>query len=408
MDIVKNYNNNLSSRIRENLKLISDNANRLGYNVYLVGGVVRDLILNKKIMDVDILCDFDATILAKKLCDNNIFKIQEIKEEFKTAKIVVNRMCFDVATTRCEIYPKSGCLPQITKTGVGLCDDAIRRDFTINTLVLSLNRDNFLEIIDPTNKGLLDIKNKTLKILHNKSFIDDPTRILRMIKFMFRFDFKPDASTFKLMNEYLKNPNYDICYYRIKSEFMQTFNLNKIEVLDYFIENQIYKLFIKNINKNIDTIKTQNIINKYKSQIKQIYSIYMGIIADNEDYKTLPFDFTAYEKKTFNDIIKLSENKTYNKDDNYEIYNLFKDKNIESIIIYYLKTNDNNAIKYLDKLSKIKLSIKGKDLINLGIKEGKEFKIIFDGVLKVKLSKPNMKKEDELQIVTNLLAKKNF
>lgn len=408
MDIVKNYNNNLSSQIRDNLKLISDNANRLGYNVYLVGGVVRDLILNKKIMDVDILCDFDATILAKKLCDNNIFKIQEIKEEFKTAKIAVNGMCFDVATTRCEIYPKTGCLPQITKTGVSLFDDAKRRDFTINTLVLSLNKDNFLEIIDPTSQGLYDLENKTLKILHNKSFIDDPTRILRMLKFMFRFDFKPHADTFGLMNEYLEKPNYDICYFRIKSEFIQTFNLNKSEILDYFIENQIYKLFIKNINKNIDSQIIQNIINKYKSEIKQIYFIYMGVIVDNQDYQNLPFDFTVYEKKTFSDTIKLSENKTYNKDDKYEIYNLFKDKNIESIIIYYLKTNDDNAIKYLDKLSKIKLSITGKDLIKLGIKEGKVFRIIFDEVLKVKLSKPNMKKEDELQIVTNLLAKKIF
>ena len=407
MDIVKNYNNNLSSQIRDNLKLISDNANRLGYNVYLVGGVVRDLILNKKIMDVDILCDFDATILAKKLCDNNIFKIQEIKEEFKTAKIVVNGMCFDVATTRCEIYPKPGCLPQITKTCVSLYDDAIRRDFTINTLVLSLNKDNFLEIIDPTSQGLYDLENKTLRILHNKSFIDDPTRILRMLKFMFRFDFKPDTDTFGLMNEYLKNPNYDICYFRIKSEFIQTFNLNKSEILDYFIQNQIYKLFIKNINKNIDTMNVQNIINKYKSQIKQIYSIYFGIIIENDKYQNLPFDFTVYEKKTFNDIIKIFESSA-NICDNYQIYQLFKDKNIESIIIYYLKTNDNNAIKYLDKLSKIKLSITGKDLIKLGVKEGKVFKIILDEVLKVKLSKPNMNKEEELQFVTNLLAKKIF
>ena len=65
MDISQNYKNNLSSKIQKNLKIISDNANKMGFNVYIVGGVVRDLILNKKIIDVDILCDFDATILAK-------------------------------------------------------------------------------------------------------------------------------------------------------------------------------------------------------------------------------------------------------------------------------------------------------------------------------------------------------
>lgn len=407
MDISQNYKNNLSSKIQKNLKIISDNANKMGFNVYIVGGVVRDLILNKKIIDVDILCDFDATILAKKLEEVSICKIQELKKEFRTAKIVVNGMCFDVATTRCEVYPKSGCLPQIVDYGVSLLEDSKRRDFTINTLVLSLNKDNFLQIIDPSEKGLDDLENKTLRILHNKSFIDDPTRILRMLKFMFRFDFKPDTSTFNLMCDYLKKTNYDICYYRIKSEFIQTFNLNKSEILDYFLENNIYKLFTNNVNKNINSIKVQKIINKYKKQIKQIYSIYLGIIVKNEDYDKLPFNFTAYEKKTYSDIIKVFET-NIDTSDNYQIYKLFKDKNVEAILVYYLKTNDNNVIKYLDKLKDIKLSITGKDLIKLGIKEGKVFKTIFDEVLKEKLSNPKIKKEKELQIVTNLLAKKIF
>ena len=407
MDISQNYKNNLSSKIQKNLEIISDNANKMGFNVYIVGGVVRDLILNKKIIDVDILCDFDATILAKKLEEVSICKIQELKKEFRTAKIVVNGMCFDVATTRCEVYPKSGCLPQIVNYGVSLLEDSKRRDFTINTLVLSLNKDNFLQIIDPSEKGLDDLENKTLRILHNKSFIDDPTRILRMLKFMFRFDFKPDTSTFNLMCDYLKKTNYDICYYRIKSEFIQTFNLNKSEILDYFLENNIYKLFTNNVNKNINSIKVQKIINKYKTQIKQIYSIYLGIIIKNEDYDKLPFDFTAYEKKTFSDIIKIFET-NIDTSDNYQIYKLFNDKNVEAILVYYLKTNDNNVIEYLDKLKDIKLSITGKDLIKLGIKEGKVFKTIFDEVLKEKLSNPKIKKEKELQIVTNLLAKKIF
>lgn len=408
MDISQNYKNNLSSKIQKNLEIISDNANKMGFNVYIVGGVVRDLILNKKIIDVDILCDFDATILAKKLEEVSICKIQELKKEFRTAKIVVNGMCFDVATTRCEVYPKSGCLPQIVDYGVNLVEDSKRRDFTINTLVLSLNKDNFLQIIDPSEKGLDDLENKTLRILHNKSFIDDPTRILRMLKFMFRFDFKPDTSTFNLMCDYLKKTNYDICYYRIKSEFIQTFNLNKSEILDYFLENNIYKLFTNNVNKNINSIKVQKIINKYKKQIKQIYSIYLGIIIKNEDYDKLPFDFTAYEKKTYSDIIKIFET-TIDTSDNYQIYKLFKDKNVEAILVYYLKTNNNNnVIEYLDKLKDIKLSITGKDLIKLGIKEGKVFKTIFDEVLKEKLSNPKIKKEKELQIVTNLLAKKIF
>lgn len=405
MDISQNYKNNLSIDIQKNLKLISYNANKLGFNVYLVGGAVRDLILGKKIFDVDLLCDSDAITLAKKLYEHNVCKIQELKEEFKTAKITINGMCFDVATTRCETYPKSGCLPQIVNYGVSLTEDAKRRDFTINTLVLSLNKDNFLQIIDPTNHGLIDLENKTLRILHDKSFIDDPTRILRMLKFMFRFNFEPDTNTFKLMNEYLKNPNYDVCYYRIKSEFIQTFNLNKSEILDYFIKNNIYKFFIKNISKNVNSINTQNIIKKYKSQIKQIYSIYLGVIIEAENYKEIPFNFTNYEQKTFSDVIKLINIQINKKDDNYQIYNIFKDKNIEAIIIYFLKTNDNNCIRYLDNLSKVKLNINGKDLINMGLKEGREFKIIFEEVLKIKLDNPKITRNEEIEIAKKIVTK---
>lgn len=188
---------------------------------------------------------------------------------------------------------------------------------------------------------------------------------------------------------------------------MQTFNLNKSEILDFFLKNNIYKLFTKNIIQNINSTKVQKIIAKYKKQIKQIYSIYLGVLIENENYEKLPFNFTVYEKKTFSDIIKIFETNT-NIKNKYQIYHLFKDKNIEAIIVYYLKTNDNNALEYLDKLKDVKLSITGKDLLKLGIKEGKVFKTVFDEVLKEKLSNPNIKKEKELQIVTKILAKKNF
>ena len=207
------------------------------------------------------------------------------------------------------------------------------------------------------------------------------------------------------MNEYLKNPNYDVCYYRIKSEFIQTFNLNKSEILDYFIKNNIYKFFIKNISKNVNSINTQNIIKKYKSQIKQIYSIYLGVIIEAENYKEIPFNFTNYEQKTFSDVIKLINIQINKKDDNYQIYNIFKDKNIEAIIIYFLKTSDNNCIRYLDNLSKVKLNINGKDLINMGLKEGREFKIIFEEVLKIKLDNPKITRNEEIEIAKKIVTK---
>ena len=95
------------------------------------------------------------------------------------------------------------------------------------------------ELVDYFN-GLEDLKNKTLRILHDNSFKDDPTRIIRGLKFAVRFGFKLDSQTQKLQEQYLENINYDISYHRLKKELKETFNLNKQIALDMFINQKMY------------------------------------------------------------------------------------------------------------------------------------------------------------------------
>src|SRR5574344_119097 len=190
---------------------INDKSDKL----YYVGGIVRDEILGYDSLDVDLIYEGNAIEFAR---DNNLQIVQK-NEPFGTVRVKINGKSVDIASTRCETYPKAGHLPKVFDIGCALKDDVKRRDFTVNSLYKSVNTD---KIIDFTN-GINDLKNKKLKVLHKQSFVDDPTRILRALKFRMRFGFTLDTETRQLQEKYLKNINYDMSYKRIKKELVELF-----------------------------------------------------------------------------------------------------------------------------------------------------------------------------------------
>ena len=210
-------------------------------NLYYVGGVVRDEILELPSFDIDLCYEGDAIEFAK----NSGFNIIKTNPDFGTVRISLNNKEIDIASTREEDYPQKGHLPVVKNIGCGLKDDLKRRDFTINAMAKNTLTG---EITDFYN-GMKDLKNKKLRVLHDKSFIDDPTRILRGLKFSVRFGFELDSDTYKLQNEYLRNINYDMSYHRVRKELVETFNLNSAEAFDKFNEQGIYKLLGKNQKK---------------------------------------------------------------------------------------------------------------------------------------------------------------
>jgi len=210
-------------------------------NLYYVGGVVRDEILELPSFDIDLCYEGDAIDFAR----NSGFNIIKTNPDFGTVRISLNNKEIDIASTREEDYPQKGHLPVVKNIGCGLKDDLKRRDFTINAMAKNTLTG---EITDFYN-GMKDLKNKKLRVLHDKSFIDDPTRILRGLKFSVRFGFELDSDTYKLQNEYLRNINYDMSYHRVRKELVETFNLNSAEAFDKFNEQGIYKLLGKNQKK---------------------------------------------------------------------------------------------------------------------------------------------------------------
>jgi tRNA nucleotidyltransferase (CCA-adding enzyme) len=163
-----------------------------GKPVYLVGGAVRDLLLGKGRSDIDLVIEGDATALAGRLGGEVVEH-----ERFATAKARLGGHEVDIATARAETYPHPGSLPEVEPTA-GIAADLARRDFTINAMAIPLRRDP--ELIDP-HRGQEDLEAGLLRILHSRSFEDDPTRALRAARYVARLDLELEPDTAELLSQ---------------------------------------------------------------------------------------------------------------------------------------------------------------------------------------------------------------
>ena len=163
--------------------------------VYLVGGTVRDILLGEPNFDVDVAVEGDAIALARGLADALDGRVRAHRK-FGTAVVLYGEEDrVDVVTARTEFYDAPAALPSVEHATIR--EDLFRRDFTINAMAVSLKGEDFGRLVDPFG-GRRDLEAKTIRILHNLSFIDDPTRIFRAIRYESRYGFRMDDHTQRL------------------------------------------------------------------------------------------------------------------------------------------------------------------------------------------------------------------
>ena len=177
----------LPEEVRTILESVRDTAQEEQCSVYIVGGFVRDLLLSVPTQDLDFVVEGSggqfAQALIRKMPEGKL--TQHVK--FGTAQIIFpDGSHLDVASTRWEHYSFPGALPQVEESC--LRDDLFRRDFTINSMAICLNAERYGELVDYYS-GKRDLQQGKIRFLHNISFIDDPTRMLRAIRFAERYNF---------------------------------------------------------------------------------------------------------------------------------------------------------------------------------------------------------------------------
>ncbi|MBK5220484.1 MAG: CCA tRNA nucleotidyltransferase [Thermoleophilia bacterium] len=159
--------------------------------VFLVGGAVRDLLLGRGRADIDLVVEGDAAALGAALGAEPLAE----HGRFGTAKVVLDGHEIDIAAARSETYPRPGALPEVSP-GAAIEADLARRDFTINAMAVPLAGEPSL--IDPSG-GRGDLERGLLRVLHDGSFADDPTRAIRAARYAARFDFELDSGTERLL-----------------------------------------------------------------------------------------------------------------------------------------------------------------------------------------------------------------
>jgi tRNA nucleotidyltransferase (CCA-adding enzyme) len=195
MNLARQIEQYLPRQLLKLVKDISRQAAKQGQRVYLVGGVVRDLLLGYPNFDLDLVVEGDAVKLAQQVAETNQAKLLA-HHRFGTAKLKYENFTLDLATARKETYAKPGALPTVTPGT--LKDDLIRRDFSINAMAISLASNDYGELVDPY-QGISDLERRLIRILHTGSFSDDATRILRAVRYEQRLGFELETKTAQLL-----------------------------------------------------------------------------------------------------------------------------------------------------------------------------------------------------------------
>lgn len=405
LNILPKYEEDISQETKQALGCISALSSKNGVNAYLIGGIVRDIILSKKGFDIDVTLETNAIEFAKDLeKEYKNCTLKETHEEFKTAKVVFEierkKVEIDLASTRKEIYKTPASLPTLKEHACPIKEDLQRRDFSINTLGMSLNKGTFGDIIDCLD-GVEDINKKQLRILHKNSFVDDPTRILRMLKFSIRFGFEYEKETQIQMEKVLSSGQFDnLGTERIKLELKQTLNLNSVKAAERIISEDIYKLINTKIKPFINAQEIHKAIDNFNVKKENIWLVYLACLIcklEKSDLEKIAnsLNLTNFEKKVLQDTNLLFENQR-NLNSNYEIYKFFKGIKKEAIIAFSTKEPELSK-KYLKKLQFVKIKTTGDALLNKGFKQGKQIGEILEKILEARLNnKVNEHQEEEI------------
>ncbi|MBW2623466.1 MAG: CBS domain-containing protein, partial [Deltaproteobacteria bacterium] len=407
----KKIANLLRERIPEKiinlLTEFGDTADRLEFSAYAVGGFIRDLFIRQDNLDIDIVIEGDGIEFAKIFAQKHPGVRTRYHRKFNSAVLIFeDGFKVDIATARLEYYESPAALP-VVRVG-SLRMDLYRRDFTINTLAMKLNKRQFGLLIDYF-RGVKDIKQGNITVLHNLSFVEDPTRVFRAIRFEQRFGFRIGKLTSNLVHNAVKHDFFE------KLSGNRIFGELKLILQEDDPAPAIKRLadfdLLKSIHPGLSYNKTKvdlfGRIKKvrdwyeltYPGQAYQSWVIYfLGLMngLKREDLEKIS-DRLILNRKDRQVLIegKLELNRilsSLHRSKHYtagRLYRLLKPISPEAMLYLMAKTtreNTRQAIStFFTKLKTTRTEITGKDLIAMGLTPGPDFKKILDTLLEARL-----------------------
>lgn len=404
------------------LFLMGQVADKQELSVYVVGGFVRDLILGIYSKDIDIVVEGDALRYAKKI--NELLRGKYIEnEELGTAQIITEKQRIDFASSRQEFYIYPEGVPKVEKAN--LRRDLFRRDFTINTMAFQINIDNFGAFFDFYN-AVEDIEKGQIRILYNLSFVEDPLRIIRAIRFENRFNFSIEKDTISLINSAIKSKMLDkVSKDRFWKEMMTVFKEENVSRLverlfgigalqqifpNTFIDEEKIRILNK-VEEIILWAKEED--DKFNPIILYICAILYGerntdIPASLRKIK-LPhkdIEVIVYTLEKTAKIINIFVHKGVSREEVYKIFNSLP----RETVLFLLAASNNSAVieyynLYIEKLVNSTPVITGHNLKNMGYNPGPIFSEILE-FLKMERVRGNINSlDDEIFHINKFFSK---
>lgn len=398
------------------LRLAGESADALGYKAYLVGGSVRDLLRGEQNLDIDIVIEGDGISFAHAFGAKIGAKVRT-HERFGTAQVIRDSTKIDVATARTEYYESPAALPTVETSSIK--KDLYRRDFTINTLAVALNPREYGLMIDFFG-AQRDLKEKTIRVLHNLSFIEDPTRAFRAVRFSERFGFKLSRHTEDLIKSALRMDLFDkLSGSRLNDELLLTFNeTDPVRAIKRLSEYGLLRVIDPNLHfgekmESVlqavhDALSWFDLLflrEKPDKGVIYLMALLSGLGGAEREKAFVRLSTPPRIKDRIRQGILHSQDlmRRLPVRDPAKIYELLSGLDIETLLFATAFADSDNKKKeisqYLIELRKVKPLLKGEDLKRLGVMEGPVYSELLNAVLEEKLRGRLRTKDDELAFV---------
>jgi len=421
----------LPARIFAILQKAGELAERVDVSVYAVGGFVRDLLLGRPNLDVDLVVEGDGIAFARAFAKENGARAK-VHERFGTAAVVFSDdFKLDIATARTEYYEYPTALPTVERSSIK--KDLYRRDFTINTLAIRLNANRFGELLDFYG-GQRDLTERTIRVLHGLSFVEDPTRIFRAVRFEHRFGFRLGKETLALIKGAVKMNLFDrLSGSRLREEIILLLSeeeprrvigrLNELGLLQFLHRDLKYTsrldALLKGVEKVLDWYKVASLnwpgAGHHKAEPWHVYFMALmevlpaGAVGETVKRLHVP-ERIARQIRTGHGatgrLYRRLAGRTAPRP--ADIYHALHGLSDDTVLLLMASAKSDAVIRrlsaYLAIYRHVKPSLTGMDLKEMGLKPGPQFKKLLERLLEARMNGEVTSKEEECELIKQLVG----
>lgn len=418
----------LPAKLMSILRIAGEVADEQGASIYCVGGFVRDLFMQVPNFDVDFVVEGEGEKVIKSLA-RRLGGKERIHERFKTAVILLpDGTKLDVATARTEYYEFPAALPTVEKSSIR--EDLYRRDFTINTLAICLNPDRFGNLIDFFG-GRRDLEQGLIRILYNLSFVEDPTRILRAIRFEQRYGFAIEKDTLRFAKDAIERKLLGkLSYQRILQELILILSEREpISSLERMVQIGVWDYILPEVNlqevgrttlRRVPVVVAWWLEHYYKTNLR-IWLVYMMVLLSKLEENQVEgivhrYSMDLYSQQAISqsrmapEIIQRLQPPS-DLQPSY-IHSLIGTWHPESLLYLLLSIREEliweAVTRYLDAKERVRVEINGHHLKAMGIKPGPVYSQILGDLYRYRLDGLVANKEQEAALVDSWIKEGKY